>query len=166
MSRPKRNPDKPIEPDEVIDPPALPMRSVNLRIERTRKYVQSVLDMPADEAFKLINDQVQTKLLLMGEQILKWLEILDAEPDYRKRLEASAHIQTMTNCIAQIAKARIDVMKASGIDMATMLPKNGVQESPEDEIKETSINDFMERYAATSKQLTPGNIPENTPKNA
>lgn len=153
---------KPIEPDQIIDPPSLPMRTVQLRLDRTKKYAQEILAMPAAEAMKLINEQAQLKLLLMGEQILKWIEILDGEVDYKRRLEASAHIQTMTNCIAMIAKARLDVMKAAGADMAALLPANG--EPVENAIQEVTADEFMKRYADESRKLIPDNIPENTPK--
>lgn len=112
----------------IIDPQAdADKEQKRLTIKRSKQYVQEILDMPADEAIKLLRDQVTTKLLLINDQILKWLEVLDTEQDWRKRTEAASHIQMLEKCAADVTSSKIGLDKALGMELLPHLPENALQ---------------------------------------
>ena len=122
------------------------MEEKRLTLARTKAYVKEILDMSAEDALKLLKDQVTTKLLLIGDQTLKLMEQMDVlQPDqWRERAALSASIEMLTKCATEITSSKIALDKALGIDLLPLIPETAptIGEA-EGEISEA---EFVEEY--------------------
>lgn len=151
MGRPKKDADDAKQVDAEFVPgengkdlPALPMRTVNLNLHTTKKYIESLMDMPAGEALEIIEKQITLKLMLINEQIIKWLEVLDGSSNWKERAEASHHIEVLTQATSRIAEQRQSLLKALGTGEGASLPENNP--APPIAPVEVSVDDFAKEY--------------------
>jgi hypothetical protein len=114
-----------VEPIEAEFVKAKPEYNLKLNLERTKKYTETLLDMPAGEVIKLLDDQVQVKLLLINDQILKLTEEIDSEKSIRNKAALAMTMQTLAATAAEIARAAADFKKAIGVPLQSALPNAG-----------------------------------------
>lgn len=148
MKRQRQSKSKPIEPEIVEEggnPGQAMQRTVNLNLHTSLKY-QRLLEMPAEDALKVMDSQIRSQILLMNEQILKWTEILDGSPDWKVRTEAGEHIVRLTACITKIAEARQDVLRSTGIELNTLIPPDKRPGAAADSLREMTEDEFMSFY--------------------
>jgi len=114
---------KPIEPEIVSSLPNEipgtgeddPMRTLGLR--RTKFYINRMLrGMPAGELVNLIKEQTQLVILLLGEQVLKFVEELDLEQDLGRRAALQERITQSIEHASRMAKEKTALLDAFGYD--------------------------------------------------
>jgi hypothetical protein len=144
----------PIE-GEYIPPETTENMKLNLR--RTKQYTKQIMGMDGDEALKMLTDQVTTKLLLLGEAILKQLEALDEiQPDdWRNRAAIAGTIETLTKCATNITSNKATLDKALGAHLLPMIPATAPTIGEEE--GEITADEFMSEYK--KRAMVPGAIP-------
>ena len=95
-----------------------------MTLKRTKRLVKTILDMSEEDALTLLREQVTTKLLLINDAVLKWLEVLEHEEDWKRRAEAAQYIQTLEACATQITTSKIQLDKALGAGLEAHRPQD------------------------------------------
>lgn len=139
-----------------------PTQTINLKLARSKKYIKSILDMPADEAMKFLGDQMTTIMMLANEQMLKWLEILDGETNPKVRMEAAHHINNLMTSVTQISETRIKLQIATGMDKLAGLGLDKPKLHKKD--KDISPEEFMAKYSKLmpNVEIQPTKDPKQT----
>lgn len=138
-------------------PATPPIRRINLNVNRTKRIVQSVLDMDDEEANKLLKDQVTTKLLLINDIILYWIEVHEGSDEWNRKMLAARMIETMTGIASQITKSKIEIDKALGKHLEAFLPENAPTIGDVAD-REMTPEEFAKFTEDTIKQLGTGQV--------
>lgn len=151
-----------IMPDEVLAPSIDDPETLELNLDRTKKYVKRMLDRPMAEVWTELNNQMMVILLSMREASIKWLEIWTNSNDASKREEAKHHFVALTREAANVAAQRQELAKAFGLDVSgEIAPESEAGESKLPvlfEQKPMSHEDFMARFVPNAPKPVLGDM--------
>lgn len=135
----------PVEPTAIVK--AQPRRMIKLDLAVTRAYTEQLMDMDGTKAMELIKNQLNVKLALIGDRIIQYLEDLadaDAEKNWLLKGVILEHVELLTKCSAQLAKAKAELDKALGLGLLPYVP--GEDRPGQSKLTEKSHDDFMREF--------------------